>query len=61
MMDVPTVCPNCNGKGCEDCLHLGFIAPVSQESLDRARLLFCQKLAERYPDHPWLKRKDANQ
>lgn len=59
-MDVPTLCPNCDGKGCEDCLQLGFIGPVSQEAKDRVNDLFYKKLAKQDPNHPWLKRRERN-
>lgn len=59
-MDVPTLCPSCNGKGCEDCLGLGFIAPVSQAEIDRVTDLFYKKLAAQSPDHPWIKRRNAS-
>ncbi len=61
VMDAPTVCPNCNSKGCEDCLGLGFIAPVSQKQVNRVRDLFYEKLAVQHPDHPWLKRKGTTE
>lgn len=59
-MDVPTLCPSCDGKGCEDCLHLGFIGPLSQATKDCINALFYKKLAEHDPNHPWLKRRNEN-
>ena len=52
-------CPNCEGVGCKDCYGLGFIFPVSQAQKDRVSALFYQKLAERYPGHPWTKKDES--
>ena len=44
-------------RWCPDC---GTQWAMTREDLDRVRELFFAKLAEKYPDHPWLTSHTSN-